>query len=68
MTEGYPFDHFPRGRVEIKNGKAVIFLNPDLCTERFLSKITDAFELNDPALTLVRVKPDGSAHYRHHIE
>ena len=29
ITQGKPFNYYPRGRVEIRNGKATIFLNLD---------------------------------------
>lgn len=66
VTEGHPFNYYPRGRVEIKNGKAVIFLNPDICTEQILTKVTDAFELRtSDKLRSIQVKSDGSKHYQH---
>lgn len=66
VTGGYPFNYYPRGRVEIKNRKAVIFLNPDICTELILGKVTDAFELKaENALCEIKVKSDGSNHYRY---
>ena len=42
VTGGKPFNFYPRGRVEIKNGKATIWLNPSLNTpETIIQSITD---------------------------
>lgn len=30
VTYGKPYNYFPRGRVEVKNGKAAIYFNPAL--------------------------------------
>ena len=50
------------GRVEIKGGKAVIYLNPTLNSEEMLAEHTRLFGLDE--LDFVRVKNDGSRHYR----
>jgi hypothetical protein len=48
--------------VEIKGGKAVIYLNPALNIEEMLAELTRLFGLDK--LDFVRVKNDGSRHYR----
>ena len=64
ITGGHPFDYYPRGRVEVRNGKVTIYLNPDLNTEHVLNAIKEAFELVDPKeIIRVEVKSDGSKHY-----
>lgn len=64
ITHGKPFNCYPRGRVEIKNGKATVFLNPDIHTERIIRKVLDAFEIaENSGLKSIRVKSDGSFHY-----
>lgn len=65
VTGGLPYNHFPRGRVEIKRGKAVIYLNKNLCTETVIAEITKEFELT--AIT-VEVKIDGSKHYSCYLD
>ncbi len=66
VTGGHPFNYYPRGRVEIKNCKAVIFLNPDICSELILGKIIDAFDLGSTNnLKAIQVKSDGSYHYQY---
>ncbi len=50
------------GRVEIKGGKAVIYLNPALNIQDMLAELTRLFGLDK--VDFVRVKNDGSRHYR----
>jgi len=47
VTGNKAFDHYPRGRVEIKNGKVRVFLNPALDREDILQMIKAEFELSD---------------------
>ena len=56
-----PYNYYPRGRVEIKNGKAIIFLNPTLCTDEIKSAIKEHFGLHK---IRIEWKADGSYHYR----
>lgn len=65
VTGGFSYNYYPRGRVEIKKRRAVIFLNPDLNNEAVLRAILDAFELNGADLDAITVKSDGSNHYRY---
>ena len=57
------WNHFPRGRVEIKNGKAVIYHNPAIGSEEIMLKIRKEFDLTADVPT-VRFVPDYSLHYR----
>lgn len=63
ITNGQSFNYYPRGRVEIKNSKATVFLNPILNKECIISKVIDEFDLRATELTDVRIKSDGSNHY-----
>ena len=63
ITKGQSFNYYPRGRVEIKNGKATVFLNPILNKEYIVSKVIDEFSLRTEELNSVRIKSDGSNHY-----
>ena len=66
ITQGKPFNYYPRGRVEIRNGKATIFLNPDIHSEPVLRQIFDAFEIAaNSGLKSIRIQRDGSWHYRY---
>ena len=75
VTNGQPYNDFPRGRVEIKNNKAKVYLNPVLiCTistqkEAFcpISLIEKEFGLG---LKTIRadIIPDNSKHYGYLVE
>lgn len=68
VTRGQPFNYYPRGRVEIKNRKATIYLNPDLNNTVVLNKIIENFELkNQQGLKSIAVKSDGSSHYHYYL-
>ena len=41
VTHGKEYNYYPRGRVEIKGGKAVIYLNPALNSEEMLAGTTE---------------------------
>ena len=59
---GIPWNYYPRGRVEISHGKALVFMNPQILNrEDFLELIREAFGIGDMD---VRVKIDNSAHYQ----
>ena len=65
-TQGKPFNYYPRGRVEIRNGRATVFLNPDIHSEPVLRQIFDAFEIAaNNGLRSIRIQRDGSRHYRY---
>ena len=64
ITEGQPFNYYPRGRVEIKIRKATVFLNPIINKECIVSKIIDEFALMSGELIGINIKSDGSDHYR----
>ena len=64
--ESYNF--YPRGRVQIRRGKAVIYCNPALCSERIISRVTAAFGLcAGNGISSVRVFADGSEHYKYFV-
>ncbi len=61
-SESYNF--YPRGRVQIRHGKAVIYCNPVLCTDAIAEKVVTAFGLRaDNGIKSVRFVADGSEHY-----
>lgn len=67
-TAGKPFDHWPRGRVEIRNGKATVYLNPELNREEIVEKVMQVFELqNSETIRSVRIISDGSSHYKYRV-
>ena len=64
VTGGRAYNHFPRGRVEIKNGRADIWLTPDLNCENVLNAVRREFGLERDDIKIA-VRPDNSRHYRH---
>ena len=57
-----PWDYFPRGRVEIAHGRALVFMNPQIlnCGE-YLERIKETFQIGHLD---IRVKIDNSVHYQ----
>ncbi len=62
VTGRKPYNWYPRGRVEIKNGKATVWLTPILNDEETVASIRSEFGLDTDGLK-VTVRPDGSKHY-----
>lgn len=68
-TRNKRFDYYPRGRVEISHGKAIIFATPCICTEEIMGYIKEKFELTvENGIQTVIVMPDYSEHYRCHLD
>ncbi|MCI8332320.1 MAG: hypothetical protein HFE78_05805 [Clostridiales bacterium] len=69
QTNGKQFNYYPRGRVELKNGKAVVYLNPALNTHDVKIQITEKFGLTKQnGILSVAFKSDGSRHYESLIQ
>ena len=65
VTGGVPYNFYPRGRVELRRGKALIFCSPHICTEQLKKLITERFGLRaENGIKEVLLKADGSAHYK----
>ena len=67
VTEGHPYNYYPRGRVEIKKNKATIYFHPVLNEPYATQLIANQFGLNSGTI-LVREVPDGSDHYKYLID
>ncbi len=65
ITSGLPFDYYPRGRVELRRGRAIVFLSPYICTQEVLSETLREFGLEGIS---TEMKADGSHHYRCHYD
>lgn len=66
ITGNEPFDYYPRGRVEIKNAKATVYLNPDINIDDIRERIIAFFGLlRDNGIISVRFVSDGSSHYKY---
>lgn len=69
MTNGEAFNYYPRGRVQISNGKATIYANPNICSEELKDFIISQFGLYKyNGINKVVVVPDGSSHYRCYLD
>ena len=69
LTFNKSYNYFPRGRVEISNGKVRIFVNPLLNNEDIRDFLIKEFNLNEyNGITKVIMKSDGSNHYKCHLE
>lgn len=61
----HPYNFFPRGRVEIKNGRVRIFANPKVfLDERSKELIIKTFELQD-VVDKIKWISDNSKHYKY---
>lgn len=68
-THNKPFDYYPRGRVEIMNGKATIYLNPNIATQEIMDFIVEQFHLTKyNGINKVRLFVDGSEHYKCYLD
>jgi hypothetical protein len=64
ITQGRKYNYLPRGRVEVKNNKVSIFLNPNINTERIIQTIIRDFDLS--GIEDIKVQSDGSKHYKYY--
>ena len=68
-TGNKPFNYYPRGRVEISNGKAIIYANPNIATDKVKEWCIDKFNLNEHnGIKKVIIKPDYSNHYKCYLD
>ena len=69
QTKNKKYNYFPRGRVEISNGKAIIYLNPNINTEEVKKFLIDEFHLYEiNGIKSVRMISDGSDHYKCYLD
>lgn len=67
ITNNKPYNYYPRGRVEIKKGKATIFFNPVLNRFDVHDLIMNEFDLAGKRIIIKEVA-DGSKHYAYSID
>jgi len=65
VTGGKDYRYYPRGRVEIANGRGKLYINPHICTDEIKRIITNAFGFSDIEIDMYA---DGSRHYRCYID
>lgn len=58
------YDYYPRGRVQISNNKADIYLNQNINIPNIINEIKTAFGLSAHNISKVRVVVDNSDHYQ----
>lgn len=69
VTCGHSYNYYPRGRVEVKNGKITLYANPILLKEDILLSIIQEFSLEEAVTqNILRVCADGSSHYQFQLE
>ena len=69
MRYGRDYKFYPRGRVEISNGKATVYLNPHINTEDVQEFIKSEFNLTDRnGIKKVVFFSDGSEHYKCYLD
>ena len=58
----HPWNYYPRGRVELRRGRALVFVNP-LCLEcwNLEGRLRSAFSISEEIPVII--KSDNSAHY-----
>lgn len=57
------YNYYPRGRIDISNNKATIYLNPHINIPEITEVIKQKFRLTVQNISNVRVVSDGSKHY-----
>ena len=69
ITDRKPFNYYPRGRVEIRNGKAIIYCSPYIYGEELKRWCIDKFNLTpDDGIKKVIMNADNSEHYRCYLD
>lgn len=68
-THGEAFNYYPRGRVQINNGKATIYANPNICDDELLKFIQTQFGLyKSNGINKINIIADGSEHYKCYLD
>lgn len=68
-TRQKEFDYYPRGRVEISGGKAIIYASPHICTEEIAGVIREKFHLTEEnGIKEIVIIPDYSKHYQCYLD
>jgi len=69
LTDGKSFDYYPRGRVQINHGTAIIYLNPNINTEKVQEFIKNTYHLIPyNGINKIRFISDGSEHYKCYLD
>jgi len=57
------YNYYPRGRVEVSNNKATVYLSPVITLPHILAELKAEFGLSEENIFKVKVVADNSAHY-----
>jgi len=57
------YNYYPRGRVEIANNTAIIYLSPLINQSQLIARIKSEFGLSSENISSMRIIADNSAHY-----
>ena len=69
LTNNKPFNYYPRGRVEINHGTAIIYHSPQIPQDELKSWVIDKFNLTKTnGIKNVKMRADGSAHYKCYLD
>lgn len=69
LTNNKPFNYYPRGRVEINNGKAIVYCSPWLDIDELKDWVTDKFNLTKHnGINKIRIIYDYSEHYHCYLD
>lgn len=68
LTLSYSFNHYPRGRVMIKNNIIDIYININLNKEKIRKYIINEFKLNNKNIKKIRWLVDNSDHYKSYLD
>lgn len=69
MTNGKPFDYYPRGRVEINNGVAIIYHSPYIPQDELKKWVIEKFNLTTlNGIRKIKLIADNSSHYRCYLD
>ena len=65
ITHGKPFDYIPRGRIEIRNGTAIVYHSPYIPQNELKNLLIEKFNLTaSNGIRKIRLVADNSSHYR----
>lgn len=68
-TNNKPFNYYPRGRVEIRNNKAIIYCSPYIYGEELKKWCIDKFNLTSVnGIKKVTMNADNSQHYHCYLD
>lgn len=67
ITDGHPYNYYPRGRVEVKREVMTLYLHPVLRTFEIENLIGEEFGFVGGGI-LVREVADGSSHYAYQMD